>query len=91
MVLVIRLLSITWLHFPSFPLLYAHYAGGEGSVKLLTLAAMVDNLDEWPLNRGHYVVFGYNRDHENCPLYGVVGCLLLRDDCKRGSTVCISS
>ena len=65
-VCVIGPLSATWLHFLSFPLLYA---GGEGYAeasttrnsvkfndKLLTPAAMVGNLaekvNECPLNRG---------------------------------------
>ena len=45
---------------------------------------MVDNLvekvDECLLNRGRCVLFAYNWDHKNCPLYGVtvVGCLLFR-------------
>ena len=51
-------------------------------VKLLTLAVMVDTLakmvDERPLNWGHYVLFVYNWEHENCQLYGVAGCPLFR-------------
>ena len=43
---------------------------------------MVDNLaekvDECLLNRGRKVLFTYNWDHGNCPLYGVVGCPLFR-------------
>ena len=43
---------------------------------------MVDNVakmvDECPLNRGCQLLFAYNWDHENCPLYGVVWCLLFR-------------
>ena len=43
---------------------------------------MVDNLaekvDECPLNWGRCVLLAYNWDRENCPLYGVVGCLLFR-------------
>ena len=40
---------------------------------------MVDNLAEkvdkcW----GCYVLFAYNWDHKHCPLYGVVGCPLIR-------------
>ena len=40
-----------------------------------TLAKMVD---ERPLNWGHYVLFVYNWEHENCQLYGVAGCPLFR-------------
>ena len=43
---------------------------------------MVDNLaekvDECLLNWGHCVLLTYNWDRENCPLYGVPGCLLFR-------------
>ena len=43
---------------------------------------MVDNLaekvDECPLNRGRCVLLAYNWDHENWPLYRVVGCPLFR-------------
>ena len=49
------------------------------NIKLLTSAAMVDNLaekvDECPLNRGRHVLFVYNwepensRGFQNCPLY----------------------
>ena len=43
---------------------------------------MVDNLaekvDECPLNWGCRVLLAYNWDRKNCPLYGVVGCLLFR-------------
>ena len=49
---------------------------------LLTTAAMVDNLaekvDKCPLNRGRKVLFAYNWDRKNCPLYGVAGCPLFR-------------
>ena len=49
---------------------------------MLTPAAMVDNLaekvDGCPLNRGRSVLFAYNWDRENCPLYGVAGCPLFR-------------
>ena len=62
-VCIIALLSTTWLHFESFTL-------------LLTSAVMVDNLaeniDECPLNWGRQVLFAYNWDSENCPLYRVV-------------------
>ena len=38
----------------------------------------MDNLakkvNECPLNRGRRVLFVYNWDCENCPLYGVTGC-----------------
>ena len=48
----------------------------------LTPAAMQDNLaekvDGCPLSRGCYILFVYNWDHENCPLYGVAGCPLFR-------------
>ena len=37
-----------------------------------------EKVDECPLNRGHKVLFAYNWDRESCPLYGVVGCPLLR-------------
>ena len=61
-----RALSTTWLRFQSFPLLYADREcypeasttsnSNESNVKLLTTAAMVDNLaekvDECPLNQG---------------------------------------
>ena len=44
---------------------------------------MVDNLAEkvnkCPLNWGHWVLFAYNWDRENCPLYRVAGCPLFRD------------
>ena len=64
-VCITGLLSTTWLRFQSFPLLYADRecdpeasttSNSNGSnVKLLTTAAMVDNLaekvDECPLNR----------------------------------------
>ena len=50
----------------------------SSNVKLLTTAAMVDNLakkcDECPLN----VRLAYNWNRENCPLYGVAGCPLFR-------------
>ena len=43
---------------------------------------MVDNLgekvDEFLLNWGHWVLLTYNSDSENCPFYGVAGCLLFR-------------
>ena len=43
---------------------------------------MADNLaekvDECLLNRGRLVLFAYNWDHKNCPLYGVAGCPLFR-------------
>ena len=64
-VCVTGLLGTTWLRFQSFPLLYAGREcypeasttnnSNESNVKLLTTAAMVDNLakkvDECPLNR----------------------------------------
>ena len=67
MLCVTGLLSTTWLRFQSFPLLYTGRecypeasitSNSNGSnVKLLTTAAMVDNLaikvDECPLNRDH--------------------------------------
>ena len=43
----------------------------------------MDNLaikvDDCPLNRDRQVLFAYNWDRENCPLYGVTGCPLFRD------------
>ena len=66
---VIGLLSTTWLHFESFPLLYACREPMQRlvlhvtvlyllNVKLLTTAATVDNraekVDECSLNRGRY-------------------------------------
>ena len=43
---------------------------------------MVDNLaekiDMCSLNRGRWVLFAYNWDHKNCPLYGVAGFPLFR-------------
>ena len=52
------------------------------NVKLFTTAAMMDNLvemvDKCPLKQGHLVLSVYNRDCENCPLYGVAGCPLFR-------------
>ena len=50
---------------------------------MLTTAAMVDNLAEKVDERvsaklGCQVLFVYNWDHENCPLYGVAGCPLFR-------------
>ena len=41
----------------------------------------MDNLAEkveCPLNQGHSVMFAYNWDPKNSPLYGVVGCPLFR-------------
>ena len=49
---------------------------------LLTPVAMVSNfaekVDECPLNRGRWVLFKYNWDHESRPLYRVARCLLFR-------------
>ena len=43
---------------------------------------MADNLaekvDKCPLNWGLQVLFSYNWDCENCPLYRVAGCPLFR-------------
>ena len=58
-VCVTGLLGTTWLRFQSFPLVYPEAStttnSNESNVKLLTTAAMVDNLakkvDECPLNR----------------------------------------
>ena len=54
----------------------------ESNVKLLTTAAIVDNLakkvDECPLNRDRLVLFAYNWDRESCLLCGVVTCPLFR-------------
>ena len=51
-------------------------------MKLLTPVAMADNLaeevNECPLNWGCQVLFAYNWDRKNCPLYRVAGCLLFR-------------
>ena len=35
-------------------------------------------LDASMTRRGRKVLFAYNRDSENCPLYGVAGCPLFR-------------
>ena len=89
---VVCVTSTTWLRFQSFPLLYAGREcypeasttsnSNESNVKLLTTAAMVDNLakkvDKCPLNRDRYVLFAYNWDRESCPLYGVARCPLFR-------------
>ena len=49
---------------------------------MLTRAAMVENLaekvDKCQLNQCCYVLFAYNWECINCPLYGVVGCPLFR-------------
>ena len=37
-----------------------------------------EKVDKCPLNRGCEVLFAYNWDRENCPLYGVAGCPLLK-------------
>ena len=54
----------------------------KSNVKLLTTAAMVDNLakkvDECPLNCDRYVLFVYNWDRESCPLYRIARCPLFR-------------
>ena len=77
---MIRLLSTTWVHFPSFPLLHT---GREGYTEASTTsnntnlmsscAVMVDNLaekvNECPLNRGRWVLLANDWDRENCPLY----------------------
>ena len=39
---------------------------------------LAEMVNECPLNRGRRVLFAYNWDHENCLLYGVVGCPLFR-------------
>jgi len=71
---VIELLSTTWLRFQSFSWLYTGRKAITtrnstiSYVKLLTPAAMVDNLAEkvnkCPLNQGGYVLFAYNWGHE---------------------------
>ena len=38
---------------------------------------LAEKVDECLLNRGHKVLFVYNQDCKNCPLYRVVGCPLL--------------
>jgi len=74
-VCITGLLSTTWLRFQSFPLLYADREcypeasttsnSNESNVKLLTTAAMVDNLaekvDECPLTRGHCIQLGQRK------------------------------
>ena len=39
---------------------------------------LAEKVDECPLNWGRKVSFAYNCDHENYPLYRVVGCPLFR-------------
>ena len=39
---------------------------------------LAKKVDECPLNRGHQVLFAYNWDCVNCPLYRVAGCPLFR-------------
>ena len=39
---------------------------------------LAEKVNEYPLNRGHYVLFAYNWEHEKCLLYGVVECQLFR-------------
>ena len=39
---------------------------------------LAEKVDECPLNRDRKVSLAHNQDHENCLLYGVAGCPLLR-------------